>query len=61
VTAPASVVIVGAGEAGFQTAAALRDVGFEGKVVLISEESQLPYQHPPLSKGFLTGSTSHLL
>jgi 3-phenylpropionate/trans-cinnamate dioxygenase ferredoxin reductase subunit len=50
-----SVVIVGAGEAGFQAAASLREAGFDGGVVLIGEERRLPYQHPPLSKGFLAG------
>jgi 3-phenylpropionate/trans-cinnamate dioxygenase ferredoxin reductase subunit len=52
---PASVVIIGAGEAGFQTVASLREAGFDGRVILIGEEHRLPYQHPPLSKGFLAG------
>lgn len=47
------VVIVGAGHGGTNAAALLRQQGFEGEVVLLSEESSLPYQRPPLSKGFL--------
>ncbi len=49
------VVIVGAGQAGFQVAASLRTEGFDGPVVLIGDEPGLPYQRPPLSKGFLAG------
>jgi 3-phenylpropionate/trans-cinnamate dioxygenase ferredoxin reductase subunit len=49
------VVIVGAGHAGFQAAAALRQEGFEGRIVLIGDESPLPYQRPPLSKAYLLG------
>ncbi len=49
------VVIVGTGQAGFQTAASLRLEGFSGEITLIGDESHLPYQRPPLSKGVLTG------
>jgi 3-phenylpropionate/trans-cinnamate dioxygenase ferredoxin reductase subunit len=49
------VVIVGAGHAGVQAAASLRDHGFEGGIVLLSDEKDLPYQRPPLSKAFLRG------
>ena len=52
-----SVVILGAGHAGFQCAAALRQQGFTGDVSLVSEERRLPYQRPPLSKGYLLGKT----
>jgi 3-phenylpropionate/trans-cinnamate dioxygenase ferredoxin reductase subunit len=51
--ADSSVVIVGAGQAGFQTAASLREQGYEGRIVLIGEEASLPYQRPPLSKAHL--------
>jgi 3-phenylpropionate/trans-cinnamate dioxygenase ferredoxin reductase component len=51
----ASVVIVGAGHAGVQAAASLREEGFDGDVVLLSAEKDLPYQRPPLSKAFLKG------
>jgi 3-phenylpropionate/trans-cinnamate dioxygenase ferredoxin reductase subunit len=48
-----SVVIIGAGHAGVQAAASLRDEGFDGKVTLVSEEKDLPYHKPPLSKTFV--------
>ena len=51
-----SVVIVGAGHAGVQAAASLREQGFDGEVVLLSAETGLPYQRPPLSKAYLLGS-----
>ena len=49
------VVIVGAGHAGFQLAASLRQGGFDGAVVLLGDEPVLPYQRPPLSKDYLDG------
>ena len=49
------VVIVGAGHAGVQAAVSLREDGFEGDVILLSREEDLPYQRPPLSKAFLKG------
>ena len=51
--AESTVVIVGAGQAGLQTAASLREQGYGGRVVLIGEEPGLPYQRPPLSKSHL--------
>jgi 3-phenylpropionate/trans-cinnamate dioxygenase ferredoxin reductase subunit len=50
------VVIVGAGHAGFQVAASLRQSGFKDRVCLINDESHLPYQRPPLSKAYLKGT-----
>lgn len=50
-----TVVIVGAGQAGLQTAVSLRQGGFAGRVILLGEESRLPYQRPPLSKQVLKG------
>jgi len=50
-----TVVIIGAGHAGVQTAASLRDEGFDGDIRLIDAGSALPYQRPPLSKAFLKG------
>lgn len=50
-----SVVILGAGQAGFQTALSLRAEGYGEPITLIGEEPHLPYQRPPLSKGFLLG------
>jgi 3-phenylpropionate/trans-cinnamate dioxygenase ferredoxin reductase component len=51
------VAIVGAGQAGFQTAASLRQEGFGGRIVLIGDEPVLPYQRPPLSKSYLAGDS----
>ncbi|MDG4827549.1 FAD-dependent oxidoreductase [Asanoa sp. WMMD1127] len=48
-------VIVGASLAGAKAAETLRAEGFDGRVVLIGEEPQLPYERPPLSKGYLLG------
>ena len=47
------VVIIGAGHAGVQAAASLRDEGFDGKITLIGDEAELPYHKPPLSKTFI--------
>ncbi|MHC8304827.1 NAD(P)/FAD-dependent oxidoreductase [Pseudomonas sp. PB3P13] len=47
------VVIIGAGQAGFQIAASLRQGGFEGSVTIIGDEHNAPYQRPPLSKAYL--------
>ena len=49
------IVIVGASLAGGTAAATLRDEGFDGDIVLIGAEPQLPYSRPPLSKGYLRG------
>jgi 3-phenylpropionate/trans-cinnamate dioxygenase ferredoxin reductase component len=49
------VLIIGAGHAGFQLAASLRQHGFSGRIVLINDEAHLPYQRPPLSKAYLKG------
>jgi 3-phenylpropionate/trans-cinnamate dioxygenase ferredoxin reductase subunit len=48
-------VIVGASLAGASAAAALRKEGFDGRVVLIGEERERPYERPELSKGYLRG------
>ncbi len=52
------VVIVGAGHAAGQIIASLRQKHYPGRIVLIGEESWLPYQRPPLSKKFLAGELS---
>jgi 3-phenylpropionate/trans-cinnamate dioxygenase ferredoxin reductase subunit len=49
------VVIVGAGQAGYQVAASLRAKKFDGPIVILGEEPALPYQRPPLSKGYVKG------
>src|SRR3984893_16834618 len=52
---PGSVLIIGAGHAGFQLAASLRQHGFAERIGLINDEAHLPYQRPPLSKAYLKG------
>ncbi|MEP6840186.1 MAG: FAD-dependent oxidoreductase [Bradyrhizobium sp.] len=51
-----SVIIAGAGHAGFQLAASLRQNGFAERIALVNDEGHLPYQRPPLSKGYLKGT-----
>lgn len=47
------VVIIGGGHGGSQAAASLRQEGWQGEIALISDETELPYHKPPLSKAFL--------
>ncbi|MBX3562789.1 MAG: FAD-dependent oxidoreductase [Sphingomonas sp.] len=49
------VLIVGGGHAGAQAAIALRQNGFEGKVAIVGDEPELPYERPPLSKDYFAG------
>ena len=51
-----SLVVIGAGAAGFETVRAAREAGYDGSIALIGDEPQLPYDRPPLSKGFLDGT-----
>src|SRR3954463_15279200 len=51
-----SVLVVGAGHAGFQLAVSLRQHGFGERVSLMNDEAHLPYQRPPLSKAYLKGT-----
>ena len=50
------VIIAGAGHAGFQLAASLRQNGFAERIALLNDEGHLPYQRPPLSKAYLKGT-----
>ena len=52
------VVVVGASLAGLSAARALREQGYDGTLVLVGAEPHLPYDRPPLSKAFLTGSAT---
>jgi len=57
-TTPTSTfVIVGAGLAGAKAAETLRAEGFDGRLLLLGEEAERPYERPPLSKGYLRGET----
>ena len=50
-----TIVVVGGSLAGLRGAEALRRFGFEGRLVLVGEESHQPYDRPPLSKEILRG------
>lgn len=50
------VAIVGAGHGGAQAAIALRQNGFAGSIAVIGDEPELPYERPPLSKEYLSGT-----
>ncbi|WP_246128518.1 NAD(P)/FAD-dependent oxidoreductase [Pleionea sediminis] len=50
-----SCLIVGGSHAGAQLAISLRQMGWQGRIKIISEEAYLPYQRPPLSKALLAG------
>lgn len=47
------VAIIGTGHGGVQAAVSLREEGYDGQVMLIGEENELPYHKPPLSKTFI--------
>ncbi|MER6621848.1 FAD/NAD(P)-binding oxidoreductase [Streptomyces sp. NPDC000931] len=55
VDADQTFVIVGGGLAGAKAAETLRSEGFTGRVILICDERDHPYERPPLSKGYLLG------
>jgi NADPH-dependent 2,4-dienoyl-CoA reductase/sulfur reductase-like enzyme len=55
VDADQTFVIVGGGLAGAKAAETLRAEGFTGRVILIGDERDHPYERPPLSKGYLLG------
>ena len=55
--AASTAVVVGSSVSGVRAAQALRAEGFSGpRLILVGEESELPYDKPPLSKGFLHDS-----
>ncbi|WP_327246468.1 NAD(P)/FAD-dependent oxidoreductase [Streptomyces sp. NBC_01320] len=55
VDAHRTFVIVGGGLAGAKAAETLRAEGFSGRVILVGDERDHPYERPPLSKGYLAG------
>jgi 3-phenylpropionate/trans-cinnamate dioxygenase ferredoxin reductase subunit len=55
---PGAVVIIGAGQAGFQAALSLRENNYQGSVTIVGNEAELPYQRPPLSKSYLAGEAA---
>jgi 3-phenylpropionate/trans-cinnamate dioxygenase ferredoxin reductase component len=53
---PSTFVIAGGGLAAARAAEALRDEGFDGRVVIAGQEPHRPYERPPLSKDYLRGA-----
>jgi len=51
-----NLVIIGAGQSAIQCITSLKKEGYTGSITMIGEEEHLPYQRPPLSKGFLEDS-----
>lgn len=51
-----TVMLLGGGTASAAAASTLRYLGFDGRVILVSEEEAPPYERPPLSKEVLAGS-----
>ncbi len=51
---PRSLLVVGAGLAGWRTAKETRKAGFDGTITVLSDEDEIPYDRPPLSKQVLT-------
>lgn len=58
VTGPGPVVVIGAGQAGGDVVAMLRNQGYAGELTLLGDEGVLPYSRPPLSKQFLSGEVT---
>lgn len=54
-TTDQTFVVIGASLTGAKAAQTLREEGFAGRVVLVGEEIERPYERPPLSKGYLLG------
>jgi 3-phenylpropionate/trans-cinnamate dioxygenase ferredoxin reductase subunit len=52
------IVIIGGGHGGVQLSALLRQYGFQGSLLIVSEDDHIPYQRPPLSKDWLKGELS---
>jgi 3-phenylpropionate/trans-cinnamate dioxygenase ferredoxin reductase subunit len=50
-----TIIVIGGGQAGAQAVDTLRREGFAGRLLLICDEPELPYQRPPLSKKYLSG------
>ncbi|MER8587118.1 FAD-dependent oxidoreductase [Mesorhizobium sp. M1338] len=54
------MVIIGAGECGGRAALALRELGYDGPVMLVGDEPHLPYERPPLSKDAMVRDTPEI-
>ncbi|MDO7868569.1 NAD(P)/FAD-dependent oxidoreductase [Nocardioides jiangxiensis] len=53
---PRSIVIVGGGLAAAHAVESLRDMDYAGRLTVVAREPHLPYERPPLSKGYLAGN-----
>lgn len=53
-----TITVLGASLAGLRSAQALREHGFDGRLVIVGEEPRPPYDRPPLSKEFLAGNVT---
>lgn len=53
---PERIVVIGGGAAGLAAALRLRELGFQGRVTLLSADDQAPYDRPNLSKDYLAGT-----
>ena len=51
------LIVIGAGQAGAELAVQAREAGWTGRIVLLGDETALPYHRPPLSKAYLAGSS----
>jgi 3-phenylpropionate/trans-cinnamate dioxygenase ferredoxin reductase subunit len=53
----AGVLVVGGGLAGASCAAALREEGYDGSILVVGREPDPPYERPPASKHYLRGES----
>lgn len=56
---PPTCIIIGASHAAAQLAPSLRQEGWTGRILVIGDETSIPYHRPPLSKAFLSGESDH--
>jgi len=54
------IVVIGGGASSAAAVAELRKHGFDGDLTLVSVENTVPYERPPLSKGFLLGTSGQV-
>lgn len=52
------IVVIGGGVGAAAAVEALRNEGYEGAIIQVSDENVLPYDRPPLSKAYLSGETA---
>jgi 3-phenylpropionate/trans-cinnamate dioxygenase ferredoxin reductase subunit len=50
-------IVIGAGLAAAKAVEELREQGFEGEIVVVGDEPELPYERPPLTKDYLRGDS----